>query len=410
MTETDRGAFGHGPGSERPAIAERVEGQHSGHYRLGSVVGRGHRGPIVQAHREPGSRLTAVWMRPFEHEDLGGASVRDELAFLRAAARRTHIRHANLQRVIDYGTDAAEGFLVTEPPPDQTVANLVADGRPLEPRRAVEVGIGVSGALVALHSAGLAHGAIAPIRVGLVTEEGRVVPRLLDDGLIRADHATIAEDLRALGQLLRRMLEGERRRPTAVPLALDELVMRLLAPNGKRPPPTARAVLEALQSWLASTPDTLSRTLWSRNQPPVLEPAHDAPSGWWWVFGSVGVTLVSLLLVGLGGVGVTQSIWNEAHRTLAREGELPGVTTFAPGVGDDAKVRVDGVVLTVEEASRALRFVNQAPKDALDAAGIHAPGVAQIVKQRPFQTIEAFAGTHGIGSRTILAVVRATAP
>ncbi|MEO0604240.1 MAG: hypothetical protein AAF211_22585, partial [Myxococcota bacterium] len=126
-------------------------------------------------------------------------------------------------------------------------------------------------------------------------------------------------------------------------------------------------------------------------------------SGWWWVFGSAGVALLSLVAVGLGAVGITQSLIGGGP-VDARVKEFPA-SVEAP-----AEVRVDGVGLTLHEARRTLAFVNQAAPADLSAAGLSRSVVSRIVEERPFATLEAFGATRGVGVRSVQAAIEAATP
>jgi hypothetical protein len=69
---------------------------------------------------------------------------------------------------------------------------------------------------------------------------------------------------------------------------------------------------------------------------------------------------------------------------------------------------VDGVVLSGEQATRALAFVNSASVRDLAEAGVYEDGIRLIVGHRPFPTLEAFGETKGIGRKTVEAVVSAS--
>ena len=61
-----------------------------------------------------------------------------------------------------------------------------------------------------------------------------------------------------------------------------------------------------------------------------------------------------------------------------------------------------GVVL--EHPDKALAFANGATEDALAAAGVAGAGLRTLLKERPFDSIEALCGTRGIGPKTLKAL------
>ncbi len=381
------------------AAIERVEGQHSGHYRLGRRIGTGRRGPILEAQREPGSRRTVVWLRPFDEADAS-SRLDSELRFLRGAAIRTSVRHANLVRVLDYGTAGDRGFLVTDPPPEYTLASILSTG-PLDSATIARVGVGIASGLAHLHDAGLAHGSLVPERVALAFAGDEPVPRLLDDGLEPATPDTVARDLAMLAELVRTMGERpvEMGPAEPLPIVFEDLLVRLCGPEAS----AADAVL-TFREWLAAAPrSAFGGALLRPTAPSFAHAPVERVSDWWWIIGSVAGVVVSLLVVGLGAVGVTQSLLVGTEASLST---LPGVRTFEV-VEDAATVTVDGVRFTVEDARRTLSFVNHATPEALRTAGIHASVVGRILAERPFASVEAFGATRGIGPRSVAQAAKA---
>jgi len=355
----------------------RIGGQHSATYHLGGLVGQGRRGPILEARREPGYSLAAVWLQPLD----GADALRGEVRFLRAAARRAAVHHEGLARVLDYGTHAGFGFLVTERPGSR-LAEVLDDGG-LDPGPAMRIGLELAAGLGRLHEAELVHGAVDPDNVWLTFDEaGQPTAVLFDDGLEPATPAAVAEDLQGLGALLRGL-------GPVLPLALGGLVERLEAGEIG-----AEACARQLRAWLAATPAPLHRSA-----EPVAPPSL---SDWRWVFGSVTLALVALVAVGIGAVEIVQSLLVGAPAA-----EVSEVRRFVGATVADA-VTVDGVGFSSDEAQRTLRFVNQASRDALVAAGIHPRVARRILAARPFDTLERFGSTPGIGVKSVAAARSAT--
>ncbi|MEM6929444.1 MAG: hypothetical protein AAF602_21065 [Myxococcota bacterium] len=387
MTDTDRGVASLRVRAEG-AVPERVEGQHSGHYRLGRELATGRYGPVLEACREPGSRWMVAWARAYPG-DSAERRLDAELTFLRAASIRASVRHANLARVRDYGTDGVRGFLVTDPPPQRTLDEVLAAG-PLDTGVVARIGVAVAAGLAALHEAGLAHGSVAAGRIALVPARGSQVPCLLDDGLEPADARSIALDLGMVADLLETMAGRGR-----LPLVIEDLIGRLRMSSA-----SALDAVRTLRAWIDDAPEPDPS-----EGPPTLDRAPvEAVSGWWWVFGSAGVALLSLVAVGLGGVGITQSLigGGPVEATSVRAFPAEGVVP--------AEVRVDGVGLTLDEARRTLAFVNQAEPADLSAAGLSRSVVSRIVEERPFATLESFGATRGIGVRSVRAAIEAASP
>ena len=84
----------------------------------------------------------------------------------------------------------------------------------------------------------------------------------------------------------------------------------------------------------------------------------------------------------------------------------PEATTVAKPESNGT-VTADEVVFTVQEAQRALEFVNTAYRDELIDAGIAGRQANIILDKRPWETIEAWAATPYIGPKTVQAAKRA---
>ena len=67
-------------------------------------------------------------------------------------------------------------------------------------------------------------------------------------------------------------------------------------------------------------------------------------------------------------------------------------------------IRVDDVVMTPQTAAASLQFVNTASYEDLAAAGVYRRGISVILDNRPFASMEAFAATPMIGTKTVQAV------
>ena len=361
----------------------RLASLHGQPYQLGELLRQGRVGAVHRARREQDLQGVVVWHRP-----LGSsAESARELEFLRRACRRSGVRHPNLIKVLDYGTEGDEGFLVTEPPPRTTLEGLTSQG-PLDPDFVVHVASGVAAGLACLHEAGFAHGAVSPAVVGVVIDEGgRPHAVLCDDGLAVADPAAVNRDLEELGGLLCAALP-------VVPIVLDGVVGRLTS-DARGARPTAEDAARELRAHLVATPVSVPR------RAAVPMETQGLSGTWWRVLGSVAIALLSLVAVGAGAVGITESLFAGS----APSSPGPGVRVFdAPRIVDV----VDGVPFTPEEARRTLRFVNEASLVELRGAGVHATVATRILDARPFVSLEALGETPGIGPKSV-ATLRAAA-
>jgi hypothetical protein len=62
------------------------------------------------------------------------------------------------------------------------------------------------------------------------------------------------------------------------------------------------------------------------------------------------------------------------------------------------------VLLSEATAAATLQFVNTASYEDLAAAGVYRRGISVILDNRPFASMEAFAATRMIGTKTVQAV------
>ncbi len=101
-------------------------------------------------------------------------------AALRAAAQSlSHVSHHGIASLYDCGEQDGALYLVQEFVPGQRLSELMG-GRPLNPRRAVEIALDVAEALGALHHEGFNHDDIGPDNI-VITPKGHA--KLLDAGL-----------------------------------------------------------------------------------------------------------------------------------------------------------------------------------------------------------------------------------
>ncbi len=154
-------------------------------YQVGEVLGRGGMATVRRAHDV---RL---------HRDVAVKELRTDLAsdgtfqerFRREAHASGGLNHPNIVAVYDTGEDAdpATGvevpYIVMELVQGRTLRDVLRDGRPLVPERALEFSVGVLDALAYSHKAGIIHRDIKPANV-MITNTGIV--KVMDFGIARA--------------------------------------------------------------------------------------------------------------------------------------------------------------------------------------------------------------------------------
>jgi serine/threonine-protein kinase len=266
----------------REVLAER--------YELLELIGRGGMGVVHRAHDHVLDRVVAVKLLPLDRAQDPTAVARFEREALAAAA----LSHPNIVAVFDFGTDHETRFIVMEHLAGQSLADRLHDHGPMPPLDAVDVARQVASALAAAHEAGIVHRDIKPANV-MLNAHGHV--KVLDFGIARltsgialTQTATVIgsaaylapelfagatadarSDIYALGCVLYELLSGRapftgelaaailhqhsnatpeslRRLNPEVPVALDALVLRMLAKRPGERPPDAGAVVSSLSA------------------------------------------------------------------------------------------------------------------------------------------------------------------
>jgi eukaryotic-like serine/threonine-protein kinase len=174
--------------------------------------------------------------------------------FLRAAHAAAAVSHPNIVTLYEVGEDEGRLYLVHEFIQGQALGSIIA-GRPLHPRRAVDLASQIAEGLSDAHAADLMHGHITADNI-IVTPKGSAKiagfgvaawalaalpsaqPGAQGDG---ADGEACRADLAALGALLFEMLTARRPSPGAgvpsavnrsLPRDIDPIVARALGKSG----------------------------------------------------------------------------------------------------------------------------------------------------------------------------------
>ncbi len=265
----------------------------AGRYEVEGFLGRGGRKRVYRARdTEAGEREVAVAV--FETEGL------EETVLARARREAQAMRklgeHPHVVRVLDSGEEGRVPYIVSEYVGGGDLAGTLeeSEGRRLEIERAIAIAVDVCRALEHAHSRGIVHRDLKPANVWL-GDDGAA--RLGDFGLATTDRrsraavegmlvGTVAylppeqalgrasdarSDLYSLGAMLYELLTGEppfpgedavaiigqhlnaepvppsRHRPE-IPLAIDRVVLELLAKSPDDRPPGAAAARRALEA------------------------------------------------------------------------------------------------------------------------------------------------------------------
>ena len=270
----------------------------AGRYRLDEVIGRGGMSTVYRGVDLELDRVVAVKVAL---DPLVEQSPIYLARFTREAHAAAAIGHPGVVTVYDAGADGPTRFIVMEFVPGRSLADILRDEHPLESHRAANIAAQVADALSAAHAAGIVHRDVKPGNI-MVTPDGSV--KVLDFGIARAlDSHTLTQtatvlgtsaymspeqamgqpvdarsDIYSLGCVLYEMLTGEppfiadvsaavlhqhvrvepkpaRERNPAIPAALNDIVMQMLAKSPGDRPQSAAEVRDRLRQALADSED-----------------------------------------------------------------------------------------------------------------------------------------------------------
>jgi serine/threonine protein kinase len=259
------------PADDAPRIGNR--------YRLDQRIGAGAMGAVWRGTDELLNRTVAVkeLLGAAEPPTTAGEEALEESRqrLMREGRIGARLQHPHVISMFDVVVHDDRPWLVMEYLPSQSLAAMLTEKGPLEPRVVAEIGRQVADGLAAAHAAGVVHRDVKPGNV-LIAEDGRVkltdfgVSRAVDDvqltrtGLIagtpaflspevaRGKEPTAGSDVFALGATLYAAVEG---RP---PFGLDENAYALLhkVATGTVDPPHQAGPLTALLMRLLSDDPT----------------------------------------------------------------------------------------------------------------------------------------------------------
>jgi hypothetical protein len=178
----------------RLTLSQPVGRMLDGKYQLVRALGRGGMGSVYEANDIRLGRTVAVKM-------MMGAAFEDArlLRRLRAEARSlARIRHPNVVACFDYGeiSAAMAGYLVMERLYGHTLRSELHRHGAVPPTQLAEWFDQICEGVKAAHAGGLVHRDLKPENIFLSQERGRVVPKLLDFGLVKL----VAPDASGLSQ------------------------------------------------------------------------------------------------------------------------------------------------------------------------------------------------------------------
>jgi tRNA A-37 threonylcarbamoyl transferase component Bud32 len=170
-----------------------VESRLLGRYELGRVLGSGGMAEVFEGHDQLLDRRVAIKvLHPQYARDPSFVE-----RFKREARAAASLAHPCVVGVYDTGEQNGTHFIVMEFVEGRTLADVLEQGGPLEPRRALRIAVDVCAALTAAHTRGLIHRDVKPGNV-MLTPRDQV--KVMDFGIVRAGgSATVTEAENVLG-------------------------------------------------------------------------------------------------------------------------------------------------------------------------------------------------------------------
>tara|TARA_B100001750_G_scaffold234549_1_gene236031 strand:- start:2235 stop:3413 length:1179 start_codon:yes stop_codon:yes gene_type:complete len=151
----------------------------AGRYRLEREIGRGGNGIVWQAtDLRLGNHVAVKRLHP-----QGDSAERTRNRFLREARLGAAVQHENVVRVLDFGLDGGDPFMVMEQVRGVSLYEwLQTHGLP-RPEAGIELAAQILDGLEAIHEAGMVHRDLKPENVMLELAGDGVVAKLLDFGV-----------------------------------------------------------------------------------------------------------------------------------------------------------------------------------------------------------------------------------
>ena len=143
----------------------------AGKYHIDAPIGSGAAATVYRATHKDLRRAVAVKILHAENQ----AATQFIRRFKAEALTASKLEHVNVTRIIDFGEERGELYLVMELVNGRTLEAILAQEGPLRAKRVIDIGIQVCRALVFAHSQGVIHRDIKP-------ENVMIVPDADDDG------------------------------------------------------------------------------------------------------------------------------------------------------------------------------------------------------------------------------------
>jgi serine/threonine protein kinase len=241
------------------------------HYNLLERLEPAGPGELFRARDTKKGRTVAIRLLPPDFVDIAGRR-----AFIESARGLSALSHPNVTTLFDIGQHHDRIFIVFEYLRGQSLRSEMG-GRPMNVRRALELGIQMADAIANAHACGYAHCGLSPDSVVITAKGHAKIPALAlasRDGFAASDAAELRDydapeearglpsdersDIYSVGAVMYETLTGRRplhrgaAAPSAsnphVPPELDEVLLKAVAPNPDNRYESAAAFAAQLRS------------------------------------------------------------------------------------------------------------------------------------------------------------------
>jgi eukaryotic-like serine/threonine-protein kinase len=180
-----------------------------GLYKILDRIGAGAMGEVYRARDTRLGRTVAITV--MSPAVIGDPDRRER--FLSEARVAATLSHPNIAALYEIGDEQGQLFLVCEFVPGETL-RTVTSGRPMNPRRAIDLAVQIGDALADAHAVGIVHRDIRPENI-IVTPKGNA--KILDFGLASwTGSDAVREQLAGVGRAITTTERGQAPSPGAV--------------------------------------------------------------------------------------------------------------------------------------------------------------------------------------------------
>ncbi|HEY0194708.1 MAG TPA: serine/threonine-protein kinase, partial [Kofleriaceae bacterium] len=174
-----------------------------GNYILGPILGRGGTSSVhAAAHRFLGDPVAIKLLRDHLASDPDATA-----AFLAEATRTRAIVHPNVVRVLDFGSDGDDLYLVMERLEGESLATRLARSRWLDEPTVRRLGAAIADGLAAAHARGIVHRDLKPGNIMLPTDPDGA-PKVVDFGIARGSATVTGSRVGTLAYMAPEQLAG----------------------------------------------------------------------------------------------------------------------------------------------------------------------------------------------------------